>query len=130
MTQKYIDENSKPLISLESKCCLNAYKHVSLTIPCPDILDPEKEGDSCLNNANGESVSNEFTFLKNSDKFYKYSHRGCPDGLFNITDCGENSEISQFGICPSWLDWDSWSECAQEMIYNYLTLLIRGTVFI
>ena len=101
-------------LSLESKCCLNAYEHESLKVSCPTDHPNSGTGAKCLNHITAAAKATEFSFLKNTNHFYKYSHRGCPDGLNDVSDCGENSQISRFKLCPNWLSWEPWSSCLKD----------------
>ena len=104
--------------TLISSCCLNAFKFPDLTKRCPTgssaaLVDGDTGYDSkitgisasndetqtrCTNNANAPEESRKFNYLRGSRNFYRYSHRGCPLGANNHTDCGDESELTQFRL--------------------------------
>ena len=106
------------LSTLISSCCLNAFKFPDLTKRCPTgssaaLVDGDTGYDSkitgisasndetqtrCTNNANAPEESRKFNYLRGSRNFYRYSHRGCPLGANNHTDCGDESELTQFRL--------------------------------
>ena len=77
-----------------------------------------------MNSAKSTEVGAQYTFLQNTNYFYKYSHRGCEtDDSIDVAtadpkpgplDCGSLSELSRFKVCPNWLRWAEWSDCYQD----------------
>ena len=78
----------------------------------------------CLNNeAAANSVEETFNYPARSNLFYQYRHRHC-EPIWdedtqtwirtNTTECGTNFELSEFDLCPSWLEWETWGNCFQK----------------
>ena len=90
-------------ISLQSRCCLNSFDQTNETTPCTVA------GPNCSNNINAPTLDETFVFLKDTELFYKYSHRGCLGA--NTEECGESKDLTKYEICPNWLQWETWSDC-------------------
>ena len=102
-----------------SSCCLNSHYH-----PDSDPQIRQCPGEECLNNEEGAIAKEKtFNYPVGSDLFYKYRHRHCDpvedeatgDILRKSTkECGTNFELSEFELCPSWLEWEAWGDCESK----------------
>ena len=117
----------------DSKCCLNSLLDTSLALACGETVETAVTvtagttptgSKRCLNFEpteqqflDGVKTSTERAREINAilagdgdqGSVFRYRHRHCTGQ--NVDDCGVLSDLSEFKVCPLWLQWEEWGKC-------------------